>query len=59
MTRMQEMSFNYHFKVEQEVGSFTYAFFCFNSESPYVCWKLLFYGPSQFKDYECRMIILD
>ncbi|KAJ6845311.1 glucomannan 4-beta-mannosyltransferase 9-like [Iris pallida] len=30
MTRMQEMSFDYHFKVEQEVGSATYAFFGFN-----------------------------
>ncbi|KAJ0976782.1 hypothetical protein J5N97_012256 [Dioscorea zingiberensis] len=30
MTRMQEMSLNYHFKVEQEVGSSTYAFFGFN-----------------------------
>ncbi|XP_045809905.1 glucomannan 4-beta-mannosyltransferase 9-like isoform X2 [Trifolium pratense] len=30
MTRMQQMSLNYHFKVEQEVGSSTYAFFGFN-----------------------------
>ncbi|XBI11770.1 hypothetical protein VPH35_138762 [Triticum aestivum] len=30
MTRMQEMSLDYHFKVEQEVGSSTYAFFGFN-----------------------------
>ncbi|RWR83476.1 glucomannan 4-beta-mannosyltransferase 9 [Cinnamomum micranthum f. kanehirae] len=30
MTRMQEMSLDYHFKVEQEVGSATYAFFGFN-----------------------------
>ncbi|CAI9260323.1 unnamed protein product [Lactuca saligna] len=30
MTRMQEMSLNYHFKVEQEVGSSTHAFFGFN-----------------------------
>ncbi|CAN0879936.1 Glucomannan 4-beta-mannosyltransferase 9 [Linum grandiflorum] len=30
MTRMQEMSLNYHFSVEQEVGSTTYAFFGFN-----------------------------
>nr|XP_027104838.1 glucomannan 4-beta-mannosyltransferase 9-like isoform X2 [Coffea arabica] len=30
MTRMQEMSLNYHFIVEQEVGSRTYAFFGFN-----------------------------
>ncbi|KAK9061569.1 hypothetical protein SSX86_018751 [Deinandra increscens subsp. villosa] len=30
MTRMQEMSLDYHFKVEQESGSITYAFFGFN-----------------------------
>ncbi|CAI9270800.1 unnamed protein product [Lactuca saligna] len=30
LTRTQEMSLNYHFKVEQEVGSSTYAFFGFN-----------------------------
>ncbi|XAR52287.1 Glucomannan 4-beta-mannosyltransferase [Bertholletia excelsa] len=30
MTRMQEMSLDYHFTVEQEVGSVTYAFFGFN-----------------------------
>ncbi|KAK2401088.1 glucomannan 4-beta-mannosyltransferase [Trifolium repens] len=30
MTRMQQMSLDYHFKVEQEVGSSTYAFFGFN-----------------------------
>ncbi|QCE07845.1 beta-mannan synthase [Vigna unguiculata] len=30
MTRMQEMSLDYHFLVEQEVGSSTYAFFGFN-----------------------------
>uniref|UniRef100_A0A804R2G7 glucomannan 4-beta-mannosyltransferase n=1 Tax=Zea mays TaxID=4577 RepID=A0A804R2G7_MAIZE len=30
MTRMQEMSLDYHFAVEQEVGSSTYAFFGFN-----------------------------
>ncbi|XP_015876409.3 glucomannan 4-beta-mannosyltransferase 9 isoform X2 [Ziziphus jujuba] len=30
MTRMQEMSLDYHFTVEQEVGSATYAFFGFN-----------------------------
>ncbi|XP_071700618.1 glucomannan 4-beta-mannosyltransferase 9-like [Rutidosis leptorrhynchoides] len=30
MTRMQEMSLDYHFKVEQEAGSSTYAFFGFN-----------------------------
>ncbi|RWW16439.1 hypothetical protein BHE74_00006085 [Ensete ventricosum] len=32
MTRMQEMSLDYHFTVEQEVGSSTYAFFGFNGE---------------------------
>ncbi|KAK2655077.1 hypothetical protein Ddye_008129 [Dipteronia dyeriana] len=30
MTRMQEMSLDYHFTVEQAVGSSTYAFFGFN-----------------------------
>ncbi|XP_039123983.1 glucomannan 4-beta-mannosyltransferase 9-like [Dioscorea cayenensis subsp. rotundata] len=30
MTRMQEMSLDYHFTVEQEVGSYKYAFFGFN-----------------------------
>ncbi|CAA7400204.1 unnamed protein product [Spirodela intermedia] len=30
MTRMQEMSLDYHFNFEQEVGSSTYAFFGFN-----------------------------
>ncbi|KAJ7970532.1 glucomannan 4-beta-mannosyltransferase 9-like [Quillaja saponaria] len=30
MTRMQEMSLDYHFIVEQEVGSSTYGFFGFN-----------------------------
>ncbi|XP_020255481.1 glucomannan 4-beta-mannosyltransferase 9-like isoform X2 [Asparagus officinalis] len=30
MTRIQEMSLNYHFKIEQESGSSTYAFFGFN-----------------------------
>ena len=33
MTRMQEMSLDYHFSVEQEVGSSTYAFFGFNGKS--------------------------
>jgi hypothetical protein len=32
MTRMQEMSLDYHFTVEQEVGSSTYAFFGFNGD---------------------------
>lgn len=30
MTRIQEMSLNYHFSVEQEVGSQTFSFFGFN-----------------------------
>ncbi|XP_045798723.1 glucomannan 4-beta-mannosyltransferase 1 [Trifolium pratense] len=30
MTRLQEMSLDYHFSVEQEVGSSTYSFFGFN-----------------------------
>lgn len=34
MTRMQEMSLDYHFTVEQEVGSSTYAFFGFNGNHP-------------------------
>lgn len=33
MTRMQEMSLDYHFTVEQEVGSSTYAFFGFNGKA--------------------------
>lgn len=39
MTRMQEMSLDYHFKVEQEVGSSTHAFFGFNGKL-----LLSFYG---------------
>ncbi|KAF3324229.1 putative mannan synthase 11 isoform X1 [Carex littledalei] len=30
MTRLQEMSLDYHFKIEQEAGSFMFAFFGFN-----------------------------
>ena len=30
MTRLQEMSLSYHFMVEQQVGSSTFAFFGFN-----------------------------
>jgi hypothetical protein len=30
LTRMQEMSLDYHFSVEQEVGSSAFAFFGFN-----------------------------
>lgn len=33
MTRIQEMSLNYHFIVEQEVGSCTYSFFGFNGRN--------------------------
>ncbi|CAN4096120.1 unnamed protein product [Withania somnifera] len=33
LTRMQEMSLNYHFTVEQEVGSATHAFFGFNGKA--------------------------
>lgn len=32
MTRLQEMSLDYHFSVEQEVGSSTYSFFGFNGQ---------------------------
>lgn len=32
MTRLQEMSLDYHFNVEQEVGSSTYQFFGFNGK---------------------------
>ncbi|RWV81777.1 hypothetical protein GW17_00056774 [Ensete ventricosum] len=32
MTRIQEMSLNYHFKMEQQSGSSTMAFFGFNGE---------------------------
>lgn len=32
MTRLQEMSLDYHFSVEQEVGSSTYSFFGFNGK---------------------------
>ncbi|KAA8534506.1 hypothetical protein F0562_032023 [Nyssa sinensis] len=38
MTRMQEMSLDYHFKVEQEVGSATCAFFGFNGTAG--VWRL-------------------
>ena len=33
MTKIQEMSLNYHFKVEQQAGSSTIEFFGFNGES--------------------------
>jgi beta-mannan synthase len=35
LTRMQEMSLDYHFTVEQEVGSSTHAFFGFNGNHSY------------------------
>ncbi|KAI3904125.1 hypothetical protein MKW98_021711 [Papaver atlanticum] len=38
LTRVQEMSLNYHFRVEQEVGSSTYAFFGFNGTAG--VWRL-------------------
>ncbi|RAL44568.1 unnamed protein product [Cuscuta campestris] len=38
MTRMQEMSLDYHFTVEQQVGSSTYAFFGFNGTAG--VWRL-------------------
>lgn len=33
ITRIQEMSLNYHFKIEQEAGSSTFAFFGFNGNN--------------------------
>ncbi|KAI3904136.1 hypothetical protein MKW98_021722 [Papaver atlanticum] len=38
MTRIQEVSLNFHFKVEQEVGSYAYAFFSFNGTAG--VWRL-------------------
>jgi beta-mannan synthase len=32
MTRIQKMSLDYHFKVEQQSGSFIHAFFGFNGK---------------------------
>lgn len=32
MTRIQKMSLDYHFKVEQESGSTTFSFFGFNGK---------------------------
>ena len=40
MTRIQEMSLDYHFSVEQEVGSSTYSFFGFNGKLVYRLTKL-------------------
>lgn len=37
LTRMQEMSLDYHFTVEQEVGSATHAFFGFNGNKILLC----------------------
>lgn len=34
MTRIQKMTLDYHFKVEQEAGSSSFAFFGFNGKSP-------------------------
>ncbi|KAK6138413.1 hypothetical protein DH2020_027844 [Rehmannia glutinosa] len=39
LTRMQEMSLDYHFTVEQEVGSATHAFFGFNAINEAGGWK--------------------
>eukprot|EP01018_Ginkgo_biloba_P034133 Gb_28041 [translate_table: standard] len=39
MTRMQEMSLDYHFTVEQEVGSSTHAFFGFNGTAG--VWRII------------------
>jgi hypothetical protein len=37
MTRLQEMSLDYHFKVEQEAGSTMFAFFGFNGNNQKLC----------------------
>ncbi|KAG1334459.1 Glucomannan 4-beta-mannosyltransferase 9 [Cocos nucifera] len=39
MTRIQKMSLDYHFKVEQEAGSATYSFFGFNGTAG--VWRIL------------------
>jgi hypothetical protein len=39
---MQEMSLDYHFTVEQEVGSATHAFFGFNGKFPLILFFLFF-----------------
>ncbi|XP_010937166.2 probable glucomannan 4-beta-mannosyltransferase 11 [Elaeis guineensis] len=39
MTRIQEMSLNYHFKIEQQSGSSTFAFFGFNGTAG--VWRIL------------------
>ncbi|KAI0495371.1 hypothetical protein KFK09_025521 [Dendrobium nobile] len=39
MTRIQEMSMDYHFKVEQEAGSSTFAFFGFNGTAG--IWRII------------------
>ncbi|KAL6141830.1 hypothetical protein ACLB2K_060116 [Fragaria x ananassa] len=40
MTRFQEMSLDYHFKIEQEVGSSTHAFFGFNGNWTAGVWRI-------------------
>lgn len=42
LTRMQEMSLDYHFTVEQEVGSATHAFFGFNGKPNFQYLLLVF-----------------
>ena len=56
MTRIQEMSLDYHFTVEQEVGSSTYAFFGFNGKS---LAKFFFYQKSQLSYvFDKKFIVL-
>ncbi|KAJ6690570.1 hypothetical protein OIU85_006790 [Salix viminalis] len=52
MTRMQEMSLDYHFTVEQEVGSATYAFFGFNGTAGPASkgWKFVYVGDLKVKN---------
>ena len=49
MTRLQEMSLDYHFSVEQEVGSSAYSFFGFNGSSPL---KLQFFSKKGVEEEE-------
>lgn len=53
MTRMQEMSLDYHFTVEQEVGSSTYAFFGFNGTFSNL---EHFFGTVLFISRECVLV---
>lgn len=46
MTRIQEMSLNYHFKIEQEAGSSTFAFFGFNGAIALHAETLVVFGPT-------------